>query len=102
MNRIKKLTQVIRDNEDNLEYGTIKTLKMIDYESEKLSNSGYPLLGEVLSDSQVQELINMVEKKLKDDYNLKIVYETVGCHTKAEIGRDIILTIEKYISKNFA
>lgn len=39
MNKIKKLTQVIRDNSENeLCYGTLRTLKMIDDESDILEN----------------------------------------------------------------
>jgi hypothetical protein len=37
MNKIKKLTEVIRDcSECELDYGTLRTLKMIDDESEKM------------------------------------------------------------------
>jgi hypothetical protein len=40
MNQIQKLTQVIRDNSEcELDYGTLRTLKMIDNESIKTEDS---------------------------------------------------------------
>lgn len=65
MNQIQKLTQAIRDNAGcELDYGTLRTLKMIDDESVKMERAfvGKPTLDHVLEENRM--LKSMIDNGL--------------------------------------